>query len=260
MSFFFKLAKTASKINIPTPLKTKLLALLVKTNNALVDMKKSSKAPSTGLQELDEVIIRSRERTVINDHLPLLFIESLCSNPKLIVELGVETGQSTFALERVARLCKSKLVSVDLEDCSNVCQWEDWIFVKKDDLEFSRMFTGWCKENDIIPEIDILFIDTDHHYEQTIKEIRQWFPYLGKKAKAFFHDSNVKPVYRRKDGSLGTAPDYQRGVTRALEEYLKNSLNEEEDFVAFRNGWLIKHWANCNGFTMLEKIKAFVDR
>jgi len=177
-------------------------------------MKKSSKVHLSGLQELDEIIIKSQERTVINDHLSSLFIESLRTNPKLIVELGVETGQSTFALERVARLCNSKLVSVDLEDCSNACQWEDWIFIKKDDLEFSKMFISWCKKNDIIPEIDILFIDTDHHYEQTIKEIRQWFPYLSKKAKGFFHDSNVKPVYRRKDGSIGTAPDYQRGVIR----------------------------------------------
>jgi len=260
MSFFFKLAKTAGKINIPAPLKNKLLALLVKTNNALVDMKKSSGAPSTGLQELDEVIIRSRQRTVINDHLPLLFIESLRSSPKLIVELGVESGQSTFALERVARLCKSKLVSVDIADCSDVCRWKDWIFIKRNDLEFAKTFPDWCRENNITPQIDILFIDTDHLYEQTLNEIRLWFPYLSKKAKVFFHDSNVRPVYRRKDGSIGTAPDYQRGVTRALEEYLGYSFHEEEDFIAHKNGWLIRHCANCNGFTMLEKLEAPVDR
>ena len=115
-------------------------------------------------------------------------------------------------------------------------------------------------ENGIEPKIDILFIDTEHHYEQTMKEIRQWFPYLSKRAKVFFHDSNVKPVYRRKDGSLGTSRDFKRGVTRALEEYLDYSFNEEKDFVAFKNGWLIRHWANCNGFTMLEKIEAPVDR
>ena len=73
MSFFFKSAKTASKINIPAPMKTKLLALLVKTSNALADMRKSSKTPSTGLQEL-----------------------------------GVETGQSTFALERVVSLSQQE--------------------------------------------------------------------------------------------------------------------------------------------------------
>lgn len=260
MSFFFKLAKAVNNISIFPVLKIKLIAIIIKINNALVDMKKSSKVHLSGLQELDEIIIKSQERTVINDHLSSLFIESLRTNPKLIVELGVETGQSTFALERVARLCNSKLVSVDLEDCSNACQWEDWIFIKKDDLEFSKMFISWCKKNDIIPEIDILFIDTDHHYEQTIKEIRQWFPYLSKRAKVFFHDSNAKPVYRRKDGSLGSAPDFERGVIRALEEYLTGSFNEEEDFIALRNGWLIKHWANCNGFTMLEKIEAFVNR
>ena len=35
--------------------------------------------------------------------------------PRLIVELGVRSGESTFALERVARLCGSTMVSVDVE-------------------------------------------------------------------------------------------------------------------------------------------------
>ena len=106
MSLFFKLAKTVSNISISPVLKIKLIAIIIKINNALIDMKKSSKVHLSGLQELDEIIIKSQERTVINDHLSSLFIESLRTNPKLIVELGVETGQSTFALERVVPFLK----------------------------------------------------------------------------------------------------------------------------------------------------------
>ncbi len=234
--------------------KRKLIAAAIKINNAIVDIKKRPRLRPSGLRELDEVIAKSQERTVINDHLPTLFIESLRSNPRLIVELGVETGQSTFAFERAARLSGAKLVSVDCEDCSNACHSREWLFVQNDDLKFAKIFKIWCEEHSIIPEIDILFIDTDHSYEQTIKEIECWFPYLSKRAKVFFHDSNTKLIYKRKDGSIGSAPDYKRGVMRALEKYFQDTFNEEKDFIAFRKGWLIRHYTNCNGLTILEKL------
>jgi len=65
MSLFFKLAKTVSNISISPVLKIKLIAIIIKINNALIDMKKSSKVHLSGLQELDEIIIKSQERTVI---------------------------------------------------------------------------------------------------------------------------------------------------------------------------------------------------
>ena len=61
-----------------------------------------------------------RKRTDISDHLITLFVESIEIKPKLIVELGVNFGESTFALERVAKTCNAKLVSADIVSCSKV--------------------------------------------------------------------------------------------------------------------------------------------
>lgn len=65
------------------------------------------------LVEFQEVVDHCQTWTDISDHLPDLFIESLKHDPGLIAELRVRGGESTFVLERVAKLTDAKLVSVD---------------------------------------------------------------------------------------------------------------------------------------------------
>src|SRR5262249_44383255 len=92
------------------------------------------------LPELQQIQERIQRDTDISDHLPTLFAESLAAMPKLIVELGVRGGDSTFVLERVARLCRAKLLSVDIEDCSNVSDNPEWMFIQRDDITFAAEF------------------------------------------------------------------------------------------------------------------------
>ena len=150
--------------------------------------------------------------TDISDHLETIFIECLNIQPRLIVELGVGDGESTFVLERVAKLWKAKLISVDIADCKNVSFYRHRIFVHKDDIEFAGQFKDFCNENHTEPSIDILFIDTSHLYEHTVEEIRNWFPFLAGRAKVIFHDTNMKETFKRKDGTV-RAPD---GITKGV--------------------------------------------
>lgn len=236
-------------------LQRRTLRSISRIYNALLDLNPSKRQVSPHSRELNEVYKCSLARTGINDHLVTLFSESLSIEPRLIVELGVRRGESTFVLERVARLCGSTLISVDIDDCSGVSSFEDWIFVQKDDIEFAKGFAKWCENRQIQPHIDVLFIDTNHLFEHTVQEIKFWFPFLSDKSKVFFHDTNLKSVCFRKDGSMGLGWDNDRGVIRALEEFFTASFNEKKDFVDFKNGWLIKHYSLCNGFTVLEKIQ-----
>lgn len=204
-----------------------------------------------------EIKKRSEKRTEICDHLPVLFIESLKIKPKLIVELGVKRGESTFVLERVAKLSNSKIVSCDIADCSGASSFKDWLFFQGDDIEFAEEFESWCEARKIRPKIDVLFIDTSHIYEHTSEEIKHWFPFLSEKSKVFFHDTNLRnKVYFRKDGSMGLGWDNKRGVIRALERFFNKSFDETKSFIDSGKGFLIKHYPLCNGFTILEKIKS----
>ena len=213
------------------------------------------KASSKALKKIINNI-RSRaqkKKTDISDHLETLFVESLDIESRLIVELGVGDGESTYALERIANLWGAKLVSVDIEDRREVSTFKDRVFVQKDDIAFAAEFTNWCKQRNIEPLIDILFIDTSHLYDHTVAEIKAWFPYLSKRAKIFFHDTNMSEVFFRKDGSTGKGWDNERGVIRAIEEHLDIKFDEKKDFVLMHKGWFIRHFTICNGFIVMDK-------
>jgi len=193
------------------------------------------------------------KKTDISDHLETIFTECLNIEAKLIVELGVGDGESTFVFERVAKLWGAILVSVDIEDCRDVSNFRDRVFVRQDDISFAAAFDPWCRNRSMDPKIDILFIDTSHFYDHTAAEIRSWFPFLADRAKVLFHDTNMHEAFVRKDGSKGRGWDNERGVIRAIEDYFAASFDEEKDFVTYQNGWVIKHYSYCNGFMVMDR-------
>jgi|GEM_PF-347028 len=231
---------------------TEIVRLCARFQNVLIDLFSRPTPIQKASPELSEILCRRRRRTDISDHLPTLFTESVSVQPQLIVELGVRGGESAFVFERVARLTGARWVSVDLEDCSGVSQLPLWLFVQADDIRFGREFPAWCHEKGLPNEIDILFVDTTHFFEHTVQEIEQWFPLLSARAKVFFHDTNQSRIYFRKDGSIGIGWT-NRGVIGALEKYFGKSFNEKADFIDSVNGWSIKHYANCNGLTILTR-------
>jgi cephalosporin hydroxylase len=228
---------------------------IVKAHNLFVPPPRPAETGSE-LREIDEIRARAVTRTDISDHLIALFVESLAVRPRLIVELGVRSGESTFALERVARLCDATCVSVDVQEpeFTSVPSWSKWTFVKGDDIEFARAFPAWCVSRAVRPEIDVLLIDTNHVYSHTVKEIAHWFPLLAPRAKVFFHDTNMRVFYHRQDSSLGVGWQRNRGVMAAIEEFFGTKFNESVSFTDVRKGWIVRHNAFCSGFTVLERL------
>jgi cephalosporin hydroxylase len=207
------------------------------------------------VRELDEIYEYARKRSDINDHLANLFFEGMSARPRLIVELGVRGGSSTFVLERVARLSGSRMVSCDYDDCSKATSWGQWLFVQGDDVAFGKAFPEWCAARGMTASIDLLYIDTSHLYEHTVQEIESWFPHLSESAKVVFHDTNMGQIYPHRDGSRGWGWDNRRGVIAAIEQKLGASFDEKMEFADLVNGWQIKHDPVCNGFTVLTKVR-----
>ncbi len=209
---------------------------------------------SNDLVELNEIYERTQCGTDISDFLPLLFYEAITQKPKLIVELGIRGGESTFVFERAARLCDATLLSVDIEPVGQLSDYPKWHFVEADDIEFSKHFMDWCREKQISPSIDLLFIDTSHLYEHTLQEIKHWFPYLAPQAKVIFHDTNLKQFTFRKNGQLVLTWDNKRGVIRAVENYLGTTFSETQEFIQAVREFIIHHLPYSNGLTILRKI------
>ncbi|MDG1476885.1 MAG: class I SAM-dependent methyltransferase [Vicingaceae bacterium] len=220
-------------------------------HNAFVSSPK--KGAYTDSDEYNKIVDHAVERSDINEHLTTIFNAGMAQKPKLMVELGVRSGESTFVLEKVAKLCDATLVSDDLDPCINASAWKKWFFVQQDDITFAKEFPDFCAKNNISGKIDLLFIDTSHLYEHTVQEIASWFPLLADNFTVIFHDTNLVDVYHRNDGSIGIAWDNDRAVIRAIEEHYNTSFDESKDFTTTVDGVKVTHYANCCGLTILEK-------
>jgi predicted O-methyltransferase YrrM len=106
----------------------------------------------------------------IVEHLEYLYNTVVDSDAQVVVELGVRTGNSTAALLAAVESTGGHLYSVDV----TIPEWPPEFYQSKhstliigDDLDVA----------DQTPErIDVLFIDTSHHYDQTLAELRLYGP------------------------------------------------------------------------------------
>lgn len=207
---------------------------------------------------LAEGLLRCAPVSDISDHLSTLFFFAVDAEPKLIVELGTRGGESTRALLSAAGVTKAQMLSLDIADCAglDLPHLDQWHFVKGDDIAFGRDgFKPWCAAANLQPEIDVLFIDTSHVYEHTKQEIAVWSPLLSRRGVMILHDTNMGAgLYGRLDRSVGHGWDNQRGVIRAVEEFLGRRYDESRFFTDIANGFLITHHPHSNGLTVLKKL------
>lgn len=150
----------------------------------------------------------------IVEHLSLLKYLCYEANARKVLELGVRGGESTRALADTCKDLDAELISVDIEDCSLVTDFERWRFIQADDIEL-----------EFNEEIDLLFIDTSHTYEHTLAELRKYAPLVRKGGFIALHDTNMFPVME------------------AIEQYLRDNPI----------GCTFVNLSNCNGLGILEK-------
>jgi ubiquinone/menaquinone biosynthesis C-methylase UbiE len=149
----------------------------------------------------------------------LKFMEDTCVsiNAKVLLELGVRTGNSTRAFLRAIEKTDGKLTSIDMYDCSWVARDNKrWTFYTMDDLGY------------VPPAIlDVLFIDTEHTYAQAIAEMNHFMRFVRIGGVVFMHDTISCPP-----------------VLKAIEQWLK----ENPDQFKFENR------TNNNGLGVLWRI------
>ncbi|NOZ13463.1 MAG: class I SAM-dependent methyltransferase [Acidobacteria bacterium] len=218
--------------------------------NSFIPREKHAVSDDAALEEIRRF---ARKRTDISDHLETLYREALSVQPKLLLELGVRTGASGFALSRAAEKSGAWLISLDIEPTLFRSDYEKWRFVQGDDVEFAAAFPEFAEEAGFEPKIDFLFIDTSHTYTHTRSEIDAWVPFLSPAGTMIFHDTNMKLIFRRKDGSLGGGWNNRRGVIRAVQEFLEVRWDENKPYRGNHNGFIVRHIPTCSGLTILRR-------
>lgn len=156
---------------------------------------------------LQECFRRSQSGSDIHAHLPRLF--DLASRPHVkVIELGVRRGDSTVAFLAAAQEQGGEVWSVDIADPRVPAEWRDlpfWYLTVGDDLEVA----------DQLPDnVDIVFIDTSHTYEQTKQELELYVRKVKPGGLILLHDTEL----RRPEASPESDPDFP--VAQAVKEFV----------------------------------------
>jgi len=152
----------------------------------------------------------------IVDHLDFLTRVCLLVEAEVILELGTRTGHSTRAFLKAAEILNAKVISVDIDDCTPfVKPNKHWTFHQMNDLDF-----------EIDTPVDVLFIDTSHKYNHTLRELEKFAPKVRQNGVILLHDTiSCTDVYK------------------ALSKFVQNNPNKYD----------FDHHEFCNGLGILWK-------
>lgn len=116
----------------------------------------------------------------------------------VILELGTGKGQATTVFLKACEEKNGKLVSIDINDCSDVSDHGSWTFVQSDSRAKDFIIENAPHLKD---GIDLLYVDSLHEKEQVESELMTWFPYMKEKSHIFFDDVDANPCRKgnRKD-------------------------------------------------------------
>jgi cephalosporin hydroxylase len=218
--------------------------------------------PIAALKNYKNLVAHSNNDSDISSHLPTLFCYTLLEDPKLILEIGIRSGESTHAFASAQQLAHAHLLGIDIDpSCASAyADRANSNFVCMNDLDFLDHYATSEYRNS---KFDVIFIDTFHLYEHTLAEIELFLPLLNEHGFLAFHDSNITPLnnnhaYIRLNGTVGYAPEGSRGVTQALKEYFAFQFDEGKyiNTIVEKDGieWYFVHYPFCNGLTVLKKV------
>jgi len=140
----------------------------------------------------------------IYEHLPTFVGLVRDRGVEHVIELGTRTGVSTIAwlygLEG-----RGRLTSVDIDPKPDIGDWAHWTFHQANDLDPALLAQ--------LDPADIVFIDTSHHYRQTLAELNVYRHLVKPGGLMLLHDTEL-PVPQ---GAPRTDPRFP--VRRAVEEF-----------------------------------------
>jgi len=197
-------------------------------------------------------LAEAHRRIAVHAVLPEIFDEVILAAPKLIVELGVsKEALANKALVTAAEMFGARVVSCDLYDFSDVCDYLLWSFCRGDARDFGRKFRMLAGGTQ---DVEVLLIDCDEKYDTTREIIRAWMPNLAPACTVMFRCTNLAKILHYEDGtSTALGWDNGRGVIRALEDELGISFDETKPYEGTENGWKVKHFPWGAGLTVLRR-------
>ena len=157
-----------------------------------------------------------------------------------ILELGTREGISTSMFLKICQENGGKVVSVDVDDCSDVADDENWRFVQSDSTDVEHVL---AKAPELSEGIDVLLIDSLHVRSHVEKEFYAWYPYLNAGALVFFDD--VDPFIYRKNSRKDSL--YNEFNWQDIQDFVVEVFRANEDYTS------LTFYLGSSGLALLEK-------
>lgn len=132
----------------------------------------------------DRYIELCRTPSDIVAHLPRFVAMVGELDAKHVVELGTRTGVSTTAWLYALAQTDGRLTSVDIDARPDIGDFDHWTFIQGDDLDPYVVSQ--------LERADIVFIDTSHHYEQTLSELHVYRWLVRPGGRIVCHDTQLE--------------------------------------------------------------------
>ena len=145
-------------------------------------------------------------------HLPRLRALVEVLDAKTVIELGTRSGVSTIAWLYALSQTGGHLWSVDIDEAPRHIHL-GWSFIQGDDMDpvvFDRLPA----------QADIVFIDTSHHYQHTLDELRSYVRKVRPGGVIVCHDTELD----HPEGAPATDPPFP--VKRAIEQFIAETGHE----------------------------------
>jgi predicted O-methyltransferase YrrM len=154
------------------------------------------------IDELKNHLSKLDESRFVAQQLLRLHQEVKLKVDPLVVELGVDKGQSTKVfLNAIEGKNNAKLISIDIENCRSAVDAERWEFVQQDSSDIKSLLIA---KPIIKSGIDVLYVDSLHTAKHVQKEIYNFFEYLNKDAYIFLDDIDSGPyMFKQRKDSAG---------------------------------------------------------
>ena len=168
----------------------------------------------------------------------------------IILELGVQKGRSTIKFLELCKKNNGKLFSVDIDDCSNVSNDENWTFLRSRDDKFDYI-------KYVVPnKIDVLFIDTLHEAEHVKNLLYNYFPLININGYIFIDDISHLPYLKDKSrNNFYCEINNKETFEGLLSIYSKNDENFELNFSFMSSGLAIIKKLNDKNLLPFDNLK-----
>ena len=160
-----------------------------------------------------------------------------------VLECGVHHGWSTGVLAHACEATGGVLVSLDIEDCSDVIESEVWTFIQTDDRALETVL---ARAPILRQGIDLIYIDSLHDPRHVAHLIECYYPLVKQGGWLAFDDIDPGPYLRGQRKDNAEMEIAWRGISQAVQDFFY--ANEDDLFLEFHFG--------STGLALMQKLAA----